>query len=98
MTAVTVSSTYEGNFPGDIKEVVLALSTSPATGYTYDTLMDATNGRGAMFREIFSAKFTKLAGSEAADTEPSWDASTGIVTLGIITTTPASGYLTIRGK
>lgn len=97
MTAVTVSETLE-SWNGDIKEVTLKLSSSPATGYTYDTNLDATDGRGAVFREILSADFFKLGGSEAADTRPSWVAATGIVTLGTITTTPASGTLVIRGK
>jgi len=97
MTDVTVSKKYE-SWNDNIKTVTLDLSSSPATGYTYDTNLDATDGRGSVFRKILGAEFYKLAGSEAADTKPSWVAATGIVTLGTITTTPATGTLVIIGK
>lgn len=97
MTAVTVGNTYEG-WNGDIKEVVLTLTNTPTGGYTYDTKMDATDGAGAMFREIFSVDFYRLSGNVAADTKPSWDSSTGIITLGTITTPISTGTLVIRGR
>ena len=95
MTAVTDGTKYEG-WDNDIKTLTITLTGSPASGYTYDTNMDTA--ATAEFREIFSVEFYKSGGSEAADTKPSWDTSTGIITLGTITTTPASGYLVIKGK
>ena len=97
MTDVTVSKINE-SWTGDIKILTIELSDSPATGYTYDTLLDATDGKGAKFKQILTADFFKLGGSEAADTRPSWVAATGVVTLGTITTTPATGTLVITGK
>jgi len=93
MTAVTVTETNEA-WSGDIKEVILELSTTPTTSNTYDTNMDATDGRGAMFREIFDASFS----CPTSRNDCTWSNSTGIVTLGTVTPATATGYLTIRGK
>lgn len=97
MAAVTVSEKLE-SWNDDVKTLTLKLSNSPATGDTYDTNLDATDGRGAEFREILGAEFYQAANQNAANTKPSWNASTGVVTLGTITTTPATGTLVIVGK
>lgn len=94
MAAVTVSETNEG-WSGDMKKIVLELSSTPATGDTYDTNMDATDGRAALFREIFDAVYTTV--EQRVDC--TWSNTTGVVTLGTVATpTVSTGYLTIRGK
>lgn len=93
MTEITTTAKYE-SWNNDVKELVVACNNTPTTGETYDTDMDATNGRGAEFREIFDAVFT--CPTERVDC--TFSNSTGIVTLGTVSTTPASGFLTIRGR
>lgn len=97
MTEITVASKYEG-WNGEVKTIVLvAGTTTPLTGYTYDTDMDATNGRAAQFREIFDAEYVLNSGSEHVDC--TFSNSTGIVTIGAITTpTSLMGSLTITGR
>lgn len=95
MTAITVSNTYIG-VNGSIKEMVIHASSTPDTSYTYDTDMDATNGRGSEFREIFEATYNTSTGSEHVNC--TWSNSTGIVTLGTLTTPTAEGYLHIKGR
>ena len=92
MTAVTVSKTIP-DLSGQIKKIVKKL-TSPTTGLTYDTDLDATNGKGAEFKEIMSAV---LYDPTNGLTECTWSASTGVITLGTVTVSPATGYLFIEG-
>ena len=91
MTAITVADTIV-DISGQIKEVVVKM-TSPDTGYTYDTLLDATDGKGAMFREIFSATYSELAEAVAC----TWVVATGVITLPTVASSPTTGYLIIRG-
>jgi len=91
MTNVTVSKTIPDT-SGQVKKIVKKL-TSPATGYTYDTDLDVANGKGADFKEIYSAV---LFDGTNGLTECTW-ASTGIITLGTVTVSPAIGYLHIEG-
>ena len=93
---VTVSTKYWA-VKGEIRKLVAKLSNMD-TGYTYDTLMDATDGRAAEFSEIFSAVFMNNAGGTSNNVSCSWSSSTGIVTLGTIATSPSVGYLVIEGR
>jgi len=92
MTAVTVSKTIP-DLSGQVKKIVKKL-TSPTTGLTYDTALDATDGKGAEFKEIYAAV---LFDATNGLTECTWDASTGIITLGTVTVSPPTGYLHIEG-
>lgn len=55
---------------------------SGASGTTYDTDMDATNGAGAEFKEIFDAY--AVVDATGVKAQCSWSASTGVVTIGDI--------------
>lgn len=96
MAAVTVSNTYN-SWNGDIKVVTLELGSTPTTGDTYDTNTDATDGRGTIFSKILGAEFYQSAGSAAPDEKPSWNASTGVVTIGLVSTPTLTGTLVISG-
>lgn len=95
MADITEVTKYEG-WNGEIKELVVKANETPSTGETYDTNADAADGRGAEFREIFDAKYVTSTGSEHVDC--SFVQSTGIVTLGTISTPTEEGTLTIRGR
>lgn len=95
MTAITVDQKFEG-WNGEIKTLILKDVSTPSSSYTYDTNMDATNGRGAEFREIFDAKITSSTGSYHVDC--TFSNSTGIVTLGTIGAAIQTGYLRIKGR
>lgn len=91
MTAVTVSNTNIG-WIGEIKKMTLELS-SAAAAQTYDTDMDATDGRAAEFEEIHSAW---VQDPDEGMTPCAFSNSTGIITLP--TGVPDTVYLMIEGK
>lgn len=91
MTAVTVSR-KEGGWSGSLKKLVVVCA-SPATGETYDANLDTH--ASAEFREIYNAVSSDPTNGEVSAT---WSNSTGVVTLGTITTTPAVGYIILEGK
>ena len=95
MTAVTVTKKYVG-FNGEFKEMAIKLSATPTSTNTYDTNMDVADGRGAEFSEIFSARFNTSDGTESVNC--TWSVSTGIITIGTVSTPTATGFLHIRGK
>ena len=80
---------------GDIKRVIIQTSSAADTGHTYDTNMDAANGRGAEFKKIYNAYHVGLTGTQVA---ASWNNSTGIITLGTVAGGPAVVNLVIEGK
>jgi len=85
----------------DVKELLIKLAT-PVAAATYDTNMDATDGKGADFREIFSAVFSAAQQDNTTNgkvnNNAKWSTSTGIITLGTVSPSAAVGYLTIKGQ
>lgn len=79
---------------GELKKMVIKGTSATETGDTYNTNMDATDGRGADFEEIFDAYHVGETGTRV---DASWDASTGIVTLGTVSGSPDVVYLVIEG-
>lgn len=68
---------------GDLKIITIQTSAAAATGHTIDLLSDATDAKGVVMTEILN---TLLQDDAGADKTSTWDPSTGIITLGTITT------------
>jgi len=88
MVVIVVSKRMESINDG-IKKIAIVTSAAANTGHTYDTLMDATDGRGAMFERILDAYHIGTTGTRV---DASWSNSTGIVTLGTV----AAGAATVN--
>lgn len=95
MAAVTISKKLEA-FNGSFKELILVLSGTPDTGDTYDTNLDATDGRGADFKAIYEALYVTATGSERVNC--TWSNSTGVVTIGTVSSASTTGTLHIVGE
>lgn len=76
MTAITEVAKYTSLLPAGLKIVVI--DASGTTGNTYDTYLDATNGVGAEFKEIYDAYQVLDTGGR---TDATYVASTGIITI-----------------
>jgi len=68
---------------GDLKFITIQTSSAAATGHTIDLSSDASNARGVVITEILNTLVQDDAGNDKTST---WDPSTGIITLGTITT------------
>jgi hypothetical protein len=82
MTAV-VETFRKKAVVGDLKFITIQTSSAAATGHTIDLGSDATDGRGAEINTILNTLVQDDAGADKTST---WDPSTGIITLGTITT------------
>jgi len=95
MTALVVASGYpiEGYLSGGGVKISIVKSTATTDAATYDTNMDATDGKGADFSEIFSAVVSDTVAG--AGTPCAYSNTTGIITLpsGV----PSTTYLRIEG-
>lgn len=94
MTAITVS-TKNKLVSDELKIVAIRTDAAANTGFTYDTNMDASDGRGVEFSEIFDAYHVGATGTRV---NASLSNSTGVVTLGTVAGGPASVQLIIIGK
>ena len=81
MTAV-VETFRKVSVVGDLKFITIQTSAAAATGHTIDLNSDSTSGDVAI-TEILN---TLLQDDAGADKTSTWDPSTGIITLGSITT------------
>lgn len=77
MTEFEIIEKYESLLP-NLK--ILVVDGSGASGTEYDTDMDASNGAGAEFKEIFDAY--AVVDETGVKAQCSWDDSTGVVTVG----------------
>ena len=68
---------------GDLKIITIQGDATTATGYTIDLATDATDGRGVVITQILNTLVQDDAGADKTST---WVPSTGIITLGTITT------------
>jgi hypothetical protein len=94
MTDVVVDWKREAVF-GELKRLIIKTTAAADTGHLYDTNLDATDGRGREFEEITDAYHIGATGTRV---DASWDASTGIVTLGTVSGGAVSVYLVIEGR
>lgn len=88
MAAITPTAKYEG-WNDEIKTVVVQGSAN--TGDTHDVKIDEAY---ADLREIFSATFS--ANNQTVDC--TWSNTTGVVTVGTVSTGPVAGNLILRGR
>lgn len=79
MTAVVEDSRYEAKI-GDLKIVCIVSSSACATGHTIDTGMDSAGGA---FKTILNTLVQNTTGTDKTAT---WNNTTGLITLGSITT------------
>lgn len=82
MTAV-VETFRKVAYLGDLKIITIQSSAAAATGHTIDLNSDVADGRGRAMKTILN---TLLQDDAGADKTCTWDPSTGIITLGTITT------------
>ena len=68
---------------GDLKIITIQTDATAATSATIDLLTDATDGKGIVMTQILNTLLQDDAGADKACT---WVPSTGIITLGTITT------------
>jgi hypothetical protein len=68
---------------GDIKFLLIQTTAAAATGHTIDLNSDVADGKGMAMQEICN---TLLQDDAGADKTSTWVPSTGIITLGTITT------------
>jgi hypothetical protein len=83
MTDITSSCTIYTAVAGDLKVITVVTPSTAATGDTIDLASDATDGRGAIMKTILN---TVLQDDEGADKTGTFVQSTGVYTLGTITT------------
>lgn len=81
MTAIALSDiTFRKGFSGDLKIMVLQLPSDTASGGTIDLGTDSVGGY------IHTILLTLLQDDAGADKTCTWSPTTGIITLGTITT------------
>jgi len=80
MTDITSSCTYYYSIVGDLKFLEVVTPATAATGDTIDLGSDSAGGK------INTILTTVLQDDAGADKSSTWDPSTGIITLGTITT------------
>jgi hypothetical protein len=68
---------------GDLKIIVIQSDANCATGHTIDLNTDVTDGRGQVVKEILNTVLQDDAGADVACT---WAPSTGIITIGTVST------------
>jgi len=83
MADITSSCTFYEDTQGQIKRIAVVLPSSAASGDTIDLNSDVANGRGQKIKTILN---TLLQDDAGADKTTTWVPSTGIITLGTITT------------
>ncbi len=79
---------------GELKKLVIRTTDAADTSHTFDTNMDASDGRGAEFEKIVDAYHVGLTGTRV---DASWNNSTGVVTLGAVSGGAAAVTLVIEG-
>jgi hypothetical protein len=82
MVAIVETFRKEG-WTGDLKIITIQTSAAAATGHTIDLGSDATDGKGVAMTQILN---TLVQDDLGADKTATWVPSTGIITLGTITT------------
>ncbi len=65
------------------KLITIQSSSAAATGHTIDLHSDVADGKGLAIKEILN---TLLQDDAGADKTTTWDPTTGIITIGTITT------------
>lgn len=83
MADITSDCTFREGVVGDLKFLVITTPATAATGDTIDLASDATDGRGVKMSKILN---TLAQDDLGADVTTTWVPSTGIITLGTITT------------
>lgn len=68
---------------GDLKFICIQTSAAAATGHTIDLNTDVTDAKGQVLKEIL---ITLVQDDAGADKTSTWSPTTGIITLGSITT------------
>jgi hypothetical protein len=81
MTDITTSCTYYNGFAGDLKVITIVTPATAATGDTIDLGSDTFAGA-----KIGTILNTLLQDDAGADKTSTWVPTTGIITLGTITT------------
>jgi len=83
MTDITSDCTFTTSVAGDLKCVSIVTPATAATGDTIDLGSDNSDARGTKLGTILNSLAQDDAG---ADVLSSWVQSTGIITLGTVTT------------
>ncbi len=68
---------------GELKMITIQTSAAAATGHTIDLNTDVVDGKGQVVQEILNTLLQDDAGADVACT---WVPSTGVITLGTIST------------
>ena len=88
MAVLEPSKKYAG-WNDNIKTAVYAVNAN-----TGDTLDVGVNSAVADFREVFSARFS----APGQTVSCTWNATTGVVTVGTVNAGPVNGYLIVEGQ
>ncbi len=78
----------------ELKKVVIKGTSATGSGFTVDMGTDATDGKGVVLEAITDAYHVGLTGTRV---DASWNNTTGIVTLGTVSGTPAVVNIFIEG-
>ena len=93
MTDIVVAEKIE-TLNGQLKTIYIQTSAAANSGHTYDTKLDASDGRGAEFTKIIDAYHVGVTGTRV---DASWVEATGIVTLGTVSGGAVAVRLVILG-